>query len=91
MLDLAQARGAKVIAITAGQSPLAKRADAALVVDHLEDTTTHLPMVSRVLHLLMVDVLALGLAMRGNAPLATEDGTTPVTTVSLAALTAHSR
>ncbi|MFO1226176.1 glucokinase [Roseateles sp.] len=91
VLDLAQARGAKVIAITAGQSPLAKRADAALVVDHLEDTTTHLPMVSRVLHLLMVDVLALGLAMRGHAPLAAEDGTTPVTTVSLAALTAHSR
>ncbi len=60
----AKAAGATVIAITASQSPLAKLADVALLVDHAEDADTHLPMISRILHLLMVDVLAVGVAMR---------------------------
>jgi len=62
--DLARARGAKVLAITASQSPLVKKADVALLVDHLEDVATHLPMVGRILHLLVVDILAVGLTMR---------------------------
>jgi len=57
-------RGARAIAITASQSPLARRADAALVAEHNEHATTHLPMVSRVLHLLLVDILVTGLEMR---------------------------
>ncbi len=57
-------RGAKVLAITANQSLLAKRADAALVAEHNEHAATHLPMVSRVLHLLLVDILVVGLEMR---------------------------
>jgi len=57
-------RGAKVLAITANQSLLAKRADAALVAEHNEHVATHLPMVSRVLHLLLVDILVVGLEMR---------------------------
>ena len=64
MADLARARGAKVLAITASQSPLVKKADVALLVDHLEDVATHLPMVGRILHLLVVDILAVGLTMR---------------------------
>jgi glucokinase len=35
-----------------------------LVVDHEEDVDTHVPMVSRILHLLVIDILAVGLAMR---------------------------
>ncbi|WP_284614508.1 glucokinase [Aquabacterium humicola] len=62
--DIARERGATVIAITASQSPLAKKADIALIVDHPEDVTTQLPMVSRVLHLLVIDILAVGVSMR---------------------------
>ena len=67
LLELQQkvsAQGAKVLAITANQSMLAKRADAALVAEHNEHAATHLPMVSRVLHLLLVDILVVGLEMR---------------------------
>jgi glucokinase len=62
--DAARERGAAVIAVTAGNSPLARRADVALIVDHVEDVTTHVPMVSRILHLLVIDILAVGLSMR---------------------------
>lgn len=65
--DTARARGATVVAICAGQSPLARRADLALVVDHAEDAQLKLPMVGRVLHLLVIDILAVGLAMRRSA------------------------
>jgi glucokinase len=62
--DIARQRGAAVVAITAGHSPLAKKADVALIVDHVEDLATHVPMVSRILHLLVIDILAVGVAMR---------------------------
>jgi glucokinase len=62
--DIARERGATVVAITASQSPLAKKADIALIVDHPEDVNTQLPMVSRVLHLLVIDILAVGVSMR---------------------------
>jgi glucokinase len=62
--DTARARGAPVLAITASQSPLARKADVALIVDHVEDVATHVPMVSRILHLLVIDILAVGVAMR---------------------------
>jgi glucokinase len=65
--DIARERGAAVVAITASHSPLAKKADLALIVDHVEDTATHVPMVSRILHLLVVDILAVGVAMRRGA------------------------
>jgi len=64
--DTVRALGAQVIAITASQSPLARKADAALIIDHAEDVTTHLPMVSRILHLLVIDILAVGVAMRSE-------------------------
>ncbi len=57
-------RGACVIAVTATQSPLARKADVALVAEHNEHAATHLPMVSRVLHLLLIDILVVGLEMR---------------------------
>ncbi len=65
--DIARARGATVVAITASHSPLAKRADVALIVDHDEDVATHVPMISRILHLLVIDILAVGVAMRRGA------------------------
>jgi glucokinase len=65
--DIAHERGATVVAITASHSPLARKADVALIVDHVEDVATHVPMVSRILHLLVVDILAVGVAMRRGA------------------------
>jgi len=62
--EAARERGAAILAITASQSPLARKADAALIVDHVEDVSTHLPMVSRILHLLVIDILTVGVAMR---------------------------
>ncbi|WP_395702360.1 glucokinase [Aquabacterium sp.] len=65
--DTAHERGARVLAITASQSPLARKADIALIVDHPEDANTQLPMISRILHLLVIDILAVGVSMRREA------------------------
>ena len=62
--DKVRERGAKVVAISASQSPLARKADVALIVDHDEDVATQLPMIGRILFLLMIDILAVGVAMR---------------------------
>jgi glucokinase len=63
-VEIALSRGIAVIAITASQSPLAKRATVTIALDHTEDIETQVPMVSRILHLLVVDILAVGMAMR---------------------------
>ncbi|WP_407919688.1 glucokinase [Derxia lacustris] len=63
-VDLALAAGASVIAIAASHSPLARRATATIAVDHAEDGQHYIAMVSRILHLLAIDVLAVGLAVR---------------------------
>jgi len=73
--ERALAAGAAVVAITASRSPLARRATVALSVDHSEDSTTYISMIGRILHLLMIDVLAVGVAMRRLTPDgAAEDG-----------------
>jgi glucokinase len=64
VVDKAHERGAVVVAITASQSPLARKADVALIVDHVEDIATQVPMISRILHLLMIDILVVGVSMR---------------------------
>ena len=70
VVDRARENGAVVIAITASQSPLARKADVALIVDHVEDIATQVPMISRILHLLMIDILVVGLSLRrGEAQL----------------------
>lgn len=63
--ETAQARGAKVIAITESQSPLARKADLALIVDHVEDIATQVPMIKRIL--LMVDILVVGVTLHRGA------------------------
>ncbi|MBP6902014.1 MAG: glucokinase [Burkholderiaceae bacterium] len=62
--DRAHERGAKVIAITSSQSPLARKADTVLAVDHVEDAATQVPMIGRILQLLVIDILTVGVAMR---------------------------
>ena len=72
-VDAARAAGADVIAITSSQSPLAKKATVCLAVDHAEDSTTFLSMISRILQLLLIDILSVGISLDAqNASLVLE-------------------
>ncbi|HEX9173706.1 MAG TPA: glucokinase [Telluria sp.] len=62
-VDAARAAGADVIAIGNSQSPLAKKATVCLAVDHSEDSTTFLSMISRILQLLLIDILSVGISV----------------------------
>ncbi|MES2321085.1 MAG: glucokinase [Pseudomonadota bacterium] len=62
-VDAARGAGADVIAITTSGSPLAKKATVCLAVDHAEDSTTFLSMISRVLQLLLIDILSVGISL----------------------------
>ncbi|CAG4890017.1 bifunctional transcriptional regulator/glucokinase [Paraburkholderia saeva] len=68
VLDVAMQAGAQVIAITSSNTPLAKRATVALETDHIEIRESQLSMISRILHLVMIDILAVGVAIRRAAP-----------------------
>ncbi len=68
VLEVAMQAGAKVIAITSSNTPLAKRATVALETDHIEIRDSQLSMISRILHLSMIDILAVGVAIRHAAP-----------------------
>ncbi|OTP76072.1 MurR/RpiR family transcriptional regulator [Caballeronia sordidicola] len=59
----ALASGAKVIAITHGNSPLARMASVGLFANVDEDTDIFSPMTSRVSHLAIGDILAVGVAL----------------------------
>jgi RpiR family transcriptional regulator, carbohydrate utilization regulator len=58
--------GADVLAITSPDSPLSLAATLTLPVDTVEDTDLFTPMMSRLAHLAVVDVLATGIALRGG-------------------------
>ncbi|HTH77256.1 MAG TPA: bifunctional transcriptional regulator/glucokinase [Trinickia sp.] len=70
VLDVAMQAGAQVIAITSSNTPLAKRATVALETDHIEIRESQLSMISRILHLVMIDILAVGVAIRRAEPTA---------------------
>ncbi|MDI9334925.1 MAG: SIS domain-containing protein [Cytophagales bacterium] len=68
--QIARKNGAVSIVITATDSPLARAGDIHLAADHPESYEQFSPMVSRLLHLLIVDVLATAVALRiGSATL----------------------
>ncbi|WP_036661403.1 bifunctional transcriptional regulator/glucokinase [Pandoraea sp. SD6-2] len=67
-VDIAVARGAKVIALTARNSPLARKATLVLPNDHVETMGAHVTMIARILHLAAIDVLAVGVAIRRAGP-----------------------
>lgn len=72
--DIARRKGATVIAITASGSPLALEMhgpqQVLLAADHPEDADRYSPMVSRLLHLVIIDILTTGVALRlGSAAL----------------------
>jgi RpiR family carbohydrate utilization transcriptional regulator len=62
-VELAQAAGASVIAVTAAESPLAQMATLCLPMNSLEDEDLYAPIKSRMAHLAIVDVLAVGVAL----------------------------
>ena len=66
--DIARRKGAHLIVISASASPLAQLAQShnhiLLAVDHPEDYDRYSPMVSRLLHLLVIDILTTAVALR---------------------------
>ncbi|QYF91860.1 glucokinase [Massilia sp. PAMC28688] len=62
-VEAARMAGADVIAITSSGSPLARKASVCLAVDHTEDSTTFLSMISRILQLLLVDIVSVGISL----------------------------
>lgn len=67
--EIARNNGATTIAITASGSPLAGSCQIHLAADHPEDYERYSPMVSRLLHLLIVDLLATCVALRSGKSL----------------------
>ena len=65
-VDIARRAGADVIVISNSQSPLARKATVCLAVDHAEDSTSFLSMISRILQLLLIDILAVGISVDGQ-------------------------
>jgi RpiR family carbohydrate utilization transcriptional regulator len=62
--DIARKRGATTIVITSSGSPLATAGQIHLTADHPESYDRYSPMVSRLLHLLIIDILATTVALR---------------------------
>ncbi len=62
-VEQARSAGVQVIAITESLSPLARNASVSLCVDTREDPEIYAPMVSRLAHLAIIDVLSVGLAL----------------------------
>ena len=67
--DLARKNGATSIVMTATGSPLASAGQIHLAADHPEGYDRYSPMVSRLLHLMIIDVLATAVALRIGPPL----------------------
>ncbi|MFZ2325557.1 MAG: SIS domain-containing protein [Rhodoferax sp.] len=62
--DIARKNGATTIVITASGSPLASAGHVHLSADHPEGFDRYSPMVSRLLHLMIIDILATCMALR---------------------------
>ncbi len=62
--DIARQHGATVITITASGSPLANAGHIHLAADHPEGYDRYSPMTSRLMHLMIIDVLATCVALR---------------------------
>ena len=67
--DIARRNGATTVVITASGSPLAAAGHIHLAADHPEGYDRYSPMVSRLLHLMVIDILATCVALRIGSPL----------------------
>jgi RpiR family transcriptional regulator, carbohydrate utilization regulator len=61
---IARASGAKVIAVTGSESPLAAECDVALIVETLDNTNIYTPTISRIAALVVMDILSTVVALR---------------------------
>ncbi|MDO6806173.1 SIS domain-containing protein, partial [Wenyingzhuangia sp. 1_MG-2023] len=61
---IARSNGASVIGLTADQSPLAASSSVHLSFPTPEDTDKYMPMTSRIVQLVLLDVLATGVTLR---------------------------
>lgn len=64
VVDIARKKSATTIVVTASGSPLAHQGHILLAADHPEDYDRYSPMVSRLMHLAIVDILTTGVALR---------------------------
>lgn len=64
---LAASRGATLIALTAADSPLAKLCNIVIGIEPAEDADIYIPMASRIVHLVILDVLSTGVIL-GRGP-----------------------
>ena len=62
--DIAKKQGATTIVITASGSPLASAGHIHLTADHPEGYDRYSPMTSRLMHLMVIDIVATCLALR---------------------------
>ncbi|GAB3459846.1 bifunctional transcriptional regulator/glucokinase [Massilia terrae] len=62
-MDAARAAGADIIAIGNGHSAMARKAGVVLAVEHAEDSSTFLSMISRILQLLLIDIVSVGISV----------------------------
>lgn len=65
-LEIAKDRGITIIGITTPGTPLAELATISLYAEVDESTDIYAPMLSRLAHLALLDVLAVGVALRGG-------------------------
>lgn len=63
-VDVAKRQGATVIAVTGTGTPLAAIGSIHLATDHLEDMERYMPMSSRLLHLVVIDIVATAVALQ---------------------------
>lgn len=61
---IARENGATVIGITSTHTPLSNSSDILLAADNLEGSDLYSPMASRLLHLLIIDILATAVALK---------------------------
>ncbi|RJG27172.1 glucokinase [Massilia cavernae] len=64
----ARARGANILAVTASGSSLAKLANVLLALNHTKDDLNMVPAIVRLLQLMLLDLLAAGLARSDSTP-----------------------
>ncbi len=65
-VQIAKKSRAKVLSVTATKSPLAESSDVHLSVDLIEDSDIFSPVKSRIGQMLILDILAVGIAVRGG-------------------------
>ncbi len=69
-MELVKRRGAQVIALAPSATPVARAATIPITIDVKEDIQLYTPLSSRIAHLAVIDVLAIGVAQHKGAALA---------------------